>query len=42
VAIWSEAKYVSRDLDSIEEGPVPRRQVKAALARIGFLEKNRY
>ena len=42
VAIWSEGKYVSRDLDFIEEGPVPRRQVKAALAGIGFVEKNRY
>jgi hypothetical protein len=42
VAIWSEGKYVSRDLDFIEEGPVPRRQVKEALAIIGFSEKNRY
>ncbi|MEX2496528.1 MAG: hypothetical protein WD448_10590 [Woeseia sp.] len=41
VVIWSEGKYVSRDLDFIEEGPVPRRQVKAALAEIGFVEKNR-
>jgi hypothetical protein len=32
VAIWSEGKYVSRDLDFIEEGPVSSRQVKAALA----------
>ena len=31
VAIWSNGKYVSRDLDFVEEGPVPRRQVKAAL-----------
>ena len=42
VSIWSEGKYVSRDLDFIEEGPVPRRQVKDALARIGFTEKHRY
>jgi len=42
VTIWSNGKYVSRDLDFIEEGPVPRRQVKAALAEIGFEEKNRY
>jgi len=42
VAIWSEGKYVSRDLDFIEEGPVPRRQVKDALTMIGFKEKNRY
>jgi len=32
VAIWSEeGKYVSRDLDFIEEGPVPRRKVKAVM-----------
>ena len=42
VAIWSKGRYVSRDLDFIEEGPVPRRQVKAALAEIGFREKDRY
>ena len=42
VAIWSEGKYVSRDLDFIEEGPVPRRQVKDALSKIGFGEKDRY
>ena len=42
VAIWSDGNYVSRDIDFIEEGPVPRRQVKVALARIGFTEKNRY
>jgi hypothetical protein len=42
VAIWSSGKYVSRDLDFIEEGPVPRRQVKDALTTIGFKEQNRY
>lgn len=42
VSIWSDGKYVSRDLDFIEEGPVPRRQVKDALAKIGFTEKHRY
>ena len=42
VAIWSEGKYVSRDLDFIEEGPVSRRKVKGALAVIGFKEKDRY
>ena len=31
VAIWSEGKYVSKDLDFIEEGPIPRGQIKAAL-----------
>ncbi len=42
VAIWSCGSYVSRDLDFIEEGPVPRRQVKSVLAKIGFKEKDRY
>lgn len=42
VAIWSAGKYVSRDLDFIEEGPVSRRKVKDALTRIGFREKDRY
>lgn len=42
VAIWSKGKYVSRDLDFVEEGPVPRRQVKAVLGNLGFAEKNRY
>jgi hypothetical protein len=42
VAIWSEGRYVSKDLDFIEEGPVTRQQVKAALAGIGFTEKKRY
>lgn len=42
VAIWSNGKYVSKDLDFIEEGPVPRNQVKDALTAIGFEEKARY
>lgn len=42
VSIWSGGQYASRDLDFIEEGPVPRRQVKAALAEIGFEEEDRY
>lgn len=41
-SIWSEGRYVSRDMDFIEEGPVPRRKVKDALAELGFVEKNRY
>lgn len=40
--MWSEGRYVSRDHDFIEEGLVPRRAVKAALAKIGFKEKRRY
>lgn len=42
VAIWSDGSYVSRDLDFIEEGLVSRRQVKAALGAVGFVERNRY
>lgn len=42
VAIWSGGKYVSRDLDFIGEGPIPRRRIKAALAEIGFEQKDRY
>lgn len=34
VAIWSKGKYVSHDLDFIEEGTVPRRKVRDALKRI--------
>ncbi|ANO51875.1 hypothetical protein BA177_12290 [Woeseia oceani] len=42
VAIWSNGQYVSKDIDFIEEGPVPRRQVVAVLISLGFSEKNRY
>jgi hypothetical protein len=36
VAIWSEGKYVSHDLDFIEEGPVARRKVTESLKPLGF------
>jgi hypothetical protein len=42
VAIWSEGKYVSHDLDFIEEGPVTRRALVEALKPLGFLPKGRY
>lgn len=43
VAIWSSGKYVSSDLDFIAEGPVPGRQVEAALETLGFkLEGNEF
>lgn len=42
VAVWTAGKYVSRDLDFIEEGVVSRRKLKTVLATIGFREKNRY
>lgn len=42
VAIWSQGKYVSKDLDFIEEGPVPRRKIRDALKPLGFREEGRY
>jgi hypothetical protein len=42
VAIWSKGKYVSEDLDFIEEGPVPRRQIRDALKLLGFEEQGRH
>jgi hypothetical protein len=42
VAIWSKGKYVSHDLDFIEEGPVPRQKIRAVLRRLGFAEKGRH
>jgi hypothetical protein len=42
VAIWSQGKYVSKDLDFIEEGPVPRRKIRAVMKRLGFEEKGRH
>lgn len=42
VGIWSCGKYVSQDLDFIEEGPVPRRRVVEAMKAIGFEPEGRY
>ena len=42
VAIWSNGKYVSHDLDFVEEGPVPRRKIRNVLTRLGFKEKGRH
>lgn len=42
VAIWSEGKYVSHDLDFIEEGPVPRRRVRDVLKALGFEAEGRH
>lgn len=39
VAIWSEGKYVSDDVDFIAEGPVPPRTLRAALEALGFKPK---
>lgn len=38
VTIWSDGHYVSRDLDFVEEGPVPRCQIRNVLTeRIALL-----
>ncbi len=42
VTIWSLGKYVSHDLDFIEEGPIPRGKIRDALKTIGFKPKDRY
>lgn len=42
VTIWSEGRYVSHDLDFIEEGPVPRKKVQEALSELGFTPSGRH
>jgi hypothetical protein len=42
VGIWSQGKYVSNDLDFIEEGPVPRRKIRTVLGSLGFQENGRH
>jgi hypothetical protein len=42
VAIWSRGKYVSRDLDFIEEGLVPRSKIRKVLKKLGFEEDGRH
>lgn len=42
VAIWSCGKYVSEDLDFIEEGPVPRRRVVDVMKTLGFEPEGRH
>jgi hypothetical protein len=42
VAIWSEGRYVSHDLDFIEEGPVPRSKIQRVLSELGFLPQGRH
>jgi hypothetical protein len=39
VGIWSQGKYVSHDLDFIEEGLVPRRKIREVLGHLGFSEE---
>jgi hypothetical protein len=42
VAIWSRGKYISHDLDFIEEGPVPRARIRRVLEGLGFKEQGRH
>jgi hypothetical protein len=42
VAIYTSDRYTSMDLDFIDRLYTTRRQLKAALAEIGFNEKDRY
>ena len=42
VAIYSENKYVSPDIDFVDVSFIARNKLKAAMAEIGFGEKNRY
>jgi hypothetical protein len=42
VSIYASDRYVSMDLDFIERLHATRRQLKQALAEIGFAEENRY
>jgi hypothetical protein len=42
VAIWSQGKYVSNDLDFIEEGPVTRKKIRGILLPLGFNETGRH
>jgi len=42
VAIWSQGKYVSNDLDFIEEGPIPPQRVRRVMETLGFQKKGRH
>lgn len=42
VAIWTDGEYLSRDLDFIEQGTVPRRALRAELTKHGFREQGRH
>lgn len=42
VAVWSKGEYISRDLDFVEQGTVPRREIRAVLKGLGFKEEGRY
>jgi hypothetical protein len=42
VAIWSNGAYESQDLDFVEQGLVPRREIRQVLRKLGFVESRRY
>ena len=42
VAIHTENRYRSFDLDFVENAPTERRRIKEVLLEIGFVEKDRY
>lgn len=42
VSIYTDNRYLSFDLDFIEEGRSTRKKIAACLQEIGFQEKNRY
>ena len=42
VAIWSKGAYTSNDLDFVEQGLVPRREIRGVLRGLGFSESARY
>lgn len=42
VSIYTVNRYVSADVDLVEDTYADRTQIKAAMAEIGFREKNRY
>lgn len=42
VSIYTVNKYVSADIDLVEDSYVDRNKIKAAMDEIGFYEKNRY
>src|SRR5579863_7776197 len=41
VAIWSKGKYVSYDLDFIEEGPVPPMKIRHLMQSLGFQKQGK-
>ncbi len=42
VSLYSDNKYISKDLDLIDVYSISRRKLKAVMEEIGFLEDNRY